>query len=96
MKIFLEGVDSGGEAGGEVRVAWSRGRCLETDKLARGETVGAPSLSGAPPCVLSPHTHLQGKPSPPDHGLSQVRILETPGPRTSLNPGAEPCGALTV
>ena len=65
IKIFLEGVDSGGDAGGEVRVAWSRGRRLETEKPAQVETVGAPSLSGASPCVLSPHTHLQGKPSPP-------------------------------
>ena len=36
IKIFLEGVDSGGDAGGEVRVAWSRGRRLETEKPAQG------------------------------------------------------------
>ena len=52
----------------------SRGRCLETERPAQGKTVGAPGLSGASLCVLSPHTHLRGKPRPPHHGLSQVRI----------------------
>lgn len=76
IKIILEGVDSGGDAGGEVRGAWEQRTASRDRETAQGKTVGAPGLSGASLCVLSLHTHLRGKPRPPHHGLSQVRIPE--------------------